>query len=31
MKVRFWTVRCGWSWSSQWGVVQTWAASQVFM
>src|SRR5262245_18075670 len=30
-KVRFWTVRRGWSWSWQCEVVWTWAASQVFM
>src|SRR5690606_25441899 len=30
-KVRFCTVSCGWSWSWQCGVVQTWAGSQVFM
>ena len=31
LKVRFWTVRVGWSWSWQWGVVHTCRLSQVFM
>ena len=31
VKVRFWTVSCGWSWFWQWEVVQTCAWSQVFM